>query len=225
MVWVLGFLAMLAAGLLWQSAGASALRARQRSGYLARCLPLFSNTIQAAAETGFARISGLYQGQIFDIQVIPDSLSVRKLPCLWLLVTLPAPLPVPGSLHVMLRATGLETFSRFATLPDQIAAPQGFPDDCTLRTDWPGAMPDPTIIGPYLAGLDQARLKELVVAPTGLRVVWLVEQADRGRYLLFRDAEMAVAPLDPAVLQPLMGGLQLLWADLQPAKAAKLVAE
>lgn len=225
MGWVLGFLAALAVGLLWQSAGSSTARARDRAGYLADCLPLFINPIQAVAETGFARVSGMYRGQMFDIQVVPDSLSVRKLPCLWLLVTLPEPFGQQGTVDVMLRATGLETFSRFSSLPDQIAVPAGFPDMCTIRTDRPDALPLPSVVGQYLTGLDQTRLKELVVAPTGLRVVWLAQEADRGRYLLFRDAEMGATPLSPTILRPLMDGLCNLWSDLQVMSAAKLVAE
>lgn len=225
MVWVLGFMAVLAAAVIWQFAGSSSLRNRQRSGYLADCLQLFSNPIQAIAETGFARVSGSYRGQTFDIQVVPDSLSLRKLPCLWLLITLPEPLAQLGTFDVMLRANGLETFSRFATLPDLIAAPASFPDNCTIRTNAPNAMPDPMIIGSYLTGLDAARLKELVVAPTGVRLVWLVEEADRGKYLLFRDAETGAMPLSPQQLQPLMDGLSKFWADLQSISAAKLVAE
>ena len=225
MAWVLGLFAVLALGLVWQSAGSSAARARQRAGYLADCLPLFSNPIHAVTKTGFARVSGTYRSQMFDIQVVPDSLSVRKLPCLWLLVTLPERLAQHGTFDVMLRATGLETFSRFSTLPDQIAAPAGFPDDCTIRTDAASAMPDPAIIGRFLTGLDAARLKELVVAPTGVRLVWLVEEADRGRYLLFRDAEMGVVPMSPVLLQPLMEGLSDLWGELQTVSAARLVAE
>ncbi len=225
MVWLLGLLAVAAAGLLWQSRGASTTRARQRAGYLSACVPLFSNPIKAVAETGFARVSGSYRGQIFDIQVVPDSLSVRKLPCLWLLVTLPTPVARPGTFDVMLRATGLETFSRFSTLSDQIAAPPGFPEGCSIRTDSPGDMPDPDVIARYLHGLDSSHLKELIIAPTGLRVVWLAEQADRGQYLLFRDAEMGAAPLNPATLRPLMDGLLDLRAHLQAVSAPELAAE
>ena len=225
MSWLWGLFATLAVGMIWQSARSSTVRARQRAGYLADCLPLFANPIQAVAETGFARVSGTFRGQIFDIQLVPDSLSFRKLPCLWLLVTLPEPLAQQGTFDVLLRANGLETFSRLSSLPDQIAAPAGFPDDCTIRTDAPGRMPEPEMIGQYLTGLDRARLKELVVAPTGLRLVWLVEEADRGRYLLFRDAEMGATPLSPELLQDLMDGLCEVWAEFQAMSAAKLVAE
>lgn len=189
-------------------------RSAARAGYLDACLPLFFQPHKAVAETGFARVSGTYRGQMFDVQVVPDSLSLRKLPCLWLLATLAERLPVAGTFDVMLRATGSETFSKFGNLPDQIAVPEGFPEGCTIRTDSADDFPSAAVIGRYMAGLDAARLKEVVVAKTGVRVVWLAEEADRGRYLLFRDAEMGGQPLPPDVLQPLMDGLCGLWADV-----------
>ena len=191
-----------------------AARAASRAGYLDPCLPLFARPLKRVAETGFARVSGQYRGQMFDVQVVPDSLSLRKLPCLWLLVTLVERLPVAGTFDVMLRATGAETFSKFGNLPDQIAVPVGFPEGCTIRTDAEGAVPSAAVIGRYMSELDAARLKEVVVAEAGVRVVWLAEEADRGRYLLFRDAEMGGIALQPAVLRPLMDGLCGLWADV-----------
>ena len=219
---VMGLLGVVVAGLLWQSAGAARARKARRAGYLDDCRALFSKELKAVVETGFPRLSGRYRGQTFDIQVVPDSLSLRKLPVLWLLVTLPEPLPVRGTFDVMLRATGLETFSNFGSLPEQIAAPPGFPPDCTVRTNAPDAVPGPALIARYLAGLDRARLKEVVVAPAGIRLVWLVGEADRGRYLLFRDAEMGAGPLSPAVLQPLMDGLCDLWAAMRSDLAPPL---
>ena len=199
---------------------AGAARAAARAGYLNLCVPLFQRPLSSVADTGFARVSGQYKGQMFDVQVVPDSLNLRKLPCLWLLVTLVERLPVAGSYDAMMRATGSETFSKFGDLPDQIAVPAGFPDGCTIRTDavgdWPGA-----VVGRYMAGLDPARLKEVVVAEAGVRVVWLAEEADRGRYLLFRDAELGAQALTPAVLAPLMDGLCGLWRDVMAEAGPK----
>ena len=196
-------------------------REAARAGYLDSCLPLFEGGRKAVADTGFARLSGHYRGQMFDVQVVPDSLNLRKLPCLWLLVTLVEPLPVAGTYDAMMRATGGETFSKFGNLPNLVVVPSGFPEGCTIRTDKVGDWPIASLIGRYMAGLDQARLKEVVVAPTGARVVWLVEEADRGRYLLFRDAELGGQALAAAVLAPLMDGLCALWADVMAGAGPK----
>ena len=203
------------AGLLWRSAGSAHQRQHMRARFLDDCQPLLISGRKAIAETGFPRLSGQFRGRTFDIQVVPDSLTFRKLPALWLLVTLPEPLSLRGTFDLMMRPTGLETFSRFPNLPRQIAPPAGFPVECNIRTDAPDALPSESLLRRHLARLADDRLKELVVAPTGVRIVWLVEEADRGRYLLFRDAEMGRVALSPDVLEPLMNALCDLWADLQ----------
>ena len=214
MVLVWGLCGVLLVLALFQSARSNDARRKARAGFLDLCLPIFTQPITAVAETGFARISGHYRGQMFDLQVVPDSLSLRKLPCLWLLVTVAEPLPVDGSFDVMLRATGAETFSRFGELPRQTDTPAGFPEGCTIRTDAVGPMPAAMTVGRYLSGLDKDRLKELVVAPKGLRLVWLLEEADRQKYLLYRDAEMGSQPVRADVVLPLMDGLCTLWGDV-----------
>ena len=65
----------------------------------------------------------------------PTSLTYRKLPVLWLLVTIPEPMPIAGTLDIMVRPTGGDLFSRFGTLPVAIETPQGFPPDTAIRTD------------------------------------------------------------------------------------------
>ena len=202
------------AGLIWRLAGAAQQRRHSRAQFLDDCRPLLTSSVKAVTETGFPRLSGQFHGHTFDIQVVPDSLSFRKLPVLWLLVTLPAPLAVCGTFDLMMRPTGQETFSRFPNLPGHVALPAGFPAECAIRCDTPDALPSEAVLRRHLARLNHDRLKELVIAPTGVRIVWLAEEADRGRYLLFRDAEMGRMALSPDVLRPLMTALVDLWSDL-----------
>ena len=35
----------------------------------------------------------MHEGVEFDVQIVPDTLSLRKLPALWVLVSVPGPLP------------------------------------------------------------------------------------------------------------------------------------
>lgn len=57
-------------------------------------------------------------------------------------------------------------------------------------------------------------MKELVISPKGLRLVLLGDEADRGRYLIFRDGEVGQTPLPPARLLPLLDALRALRDDL-----------
>jgi hypothetical protein len=201
----------------------SLARQNMRARYFEGVMPLFSDLRASLVPTGFPRISGVYQGREFDLQVVPDTLTLRKLPTLWLLVTLPSAQPVKSSLHLMMRPTGVESFSNFATLPRQVNQPRGYPADCAMRSDGDVAPALLDLVARQLAVLDQDKLKELVITPKGLRLVWLIEEADRGRYLIFRDAEMGRAPLGPPLLTPLLQvltDLECRLTDLAKSEAA-----
>lgn len=183
---------------------AQAARAARRGAFLGAATVLFEQVRIELAATGFPRMAGRRGGAEFDIQVVPDTLSVRKLPALWVLVSLPGPLPVTGTLDVLLRPTGMETFTNFSRLPVQVQPPPGFPPDCAIRTDAPGHAAFANALREVMKAVDTDRLKEILITPAGVRLVFLAEEADRGRYLLFRDAEMGRDPLPPARLTPFL---------------------
>lgn len=203
---------------------AQAGRAVRRGAFLDVAALLFERVRIETTATGFPRLAGRHEGADFDIQVVPDTLSVRKLPTLWVLVSLPGPLSVTGTLDVLLRPTGMETFTNFSRLPIQVQGPPGFPPDCAIRTDAPGPVPFADILHDVMAAVDTDRLKEILVTPAGVRLVFLAEEADRGRYLLFRDAEMGRDPLPPARLAPFLAAAQALrgavMANIQERRSA-----
>ena len=160
-------------------------------------------------------MAGTVGGARVDLRVVPDTLTTRKLPALWLLVTLTEPIPIGATWHLMLRPRGTETFSAFDRLPHALAPPPGLPADCAVRTDALQGAP-PNLLVPILERLGADRLKEVVLSPKGLRITWLVEEAHRGRYLIFRDAEMGADPLPPETLAPILAALLDLRAVLDP---------
>ena len=198
----------LAATLLVQLVRERGARARSRAAYFDHCLPFLGNPRRQMTLHGFPRVAGDYRGFSFDLQAVPDTLTFRKLPALWLLVTLTRPMPVAATVDMMRNATGGEVFSKFSLLPVQIAPPKQYPDDLSVRTDMPDAMPDDSLVSRYLDLFDTPQVKELVIAPQGLRIVRLAEEANRNRYLIFRDAEMGANALPPAQLRPLLTALQ-----------------
>jgi hypothetical protein len=197
-----------------QTFRAGRARAAERGALFDRCAAILSAPRRGTGGAGFPRLAGQYGGSEFDLQAVPDTLTFRKLPALWVLVTLPGPLPLRTTLDVMIRPTGTEPFSKFHTLPDQIAPPPGFPDDCAIRTDDPGALPPEAVLRPHLGLFDDERVKELVISPKGLRITFLAEEANRGRYLIFRDAELGRTPLPAARLSPYLDALLALRADI-----------
>jgi hypothetical protein len=191
-------------------------RAREaaRAAYLDQCLPLFAAPTRAATPSGFPRLAGTYRGRRFDLQVLAHALAFRKLPALWLMVTIPAPMPVAATLDILRRPSGAETFSRFPSLPTQLEGIPGLPEDSAARTDDAAGLPPASVLAPHLPLLCSHHAKELVVSPRGVRLVWLAEEGDRGRYLLFRDAELGRVPLPAAALVPILDRLVDLAADL-----------
>ncbi|NBO21460.1 MAG: hypothetical protein EBU97_05965 [Rhodobacteraceae bacterium] len=199
---------LLTARRFWQAA---MQRRAARAGYLAQAEALLTTPRRQMQDSGYLRIAGQWQGGAFDLQVVPDTLSYRKLPCLWLLVSRTDPLPaLAGEVRIMARASGLEAFSTFSSLPIEVTLPPGFPPDCTLRCTDPQHVP-PLAVLDHVAGLmADPRVKEVVLSPKGLRIVILAEEGARGAYLIHRDAEFATEPLDAALVARRMQDLRAL---------------
>ncbi|MFO0513364.1 MAG: hypothetical protein ACK5YF_00115, partial [Rhodobacterales bacterium] len=146
-------------------------------------------------------------------------LTFRKLPALWVLVTLPGPMPLPATLNLMARPSGNEVFSRFPTLPHSLPTPPGLPAHVVIRTDTAPMILTSDLISAHADLFDDPQVKELVLSPKGIRIVILAEEADRGRFLIFREAEMGRTPLSPARLEPILGRLATLRNDILKGQA------
>ena len=192
----------------------SRVRTATRAGYLDAVKPLFDGGETRLQPTGFPRMTGRRAGLAFDLQAVPDTLTFRKLPALWVLVTLPETLPLAATLNLMTRPSGNEPFTRFAMLPHSLPAPADLPKEIALRTDDASRPPPAEVVARHADLFSDPRVKELVLSPKGLRIVILAEEADRGRFLIFRDAEMGRTPLAPNRLQPLLDRLAAIRKDV-----------
>lgn len=206
----------LAALLIWQivvGLRRKVSRTTARAAFLSQTLPLFDRVTTQIAPNGFPRMTA-HQGNLgFDLQLVQDSLTFRKLPTLWLMVTLPAPMPLTARLHIMARPTGFEPFSNFKYLHHTIDLP--LPEDCVAHCDDPAQVP--LIVPRHCAVFADPMVKELVITPQGLRIVILADEAARTNYLIFRDAELGMIPLPPARLRPILAALVALHADIMGA--------
>lgn len=192
-------------------------RRRAQAAYFSALAPLFDGMAGRIEPSGFPRMTARLGKDGFDLQALPDSLTFRKLPALWVMVTLPAPLPVNATLDIMARPGGLETFSRFSGLPQTLPTPARLPEGTVIRTDDARSVPPLSLLEPYFGIFSDPRVKELVVSPKGLRLVILAEEAERGRYLIFRDSELGGTPLAPERVKPLIDTLLALRDRLNEA--------
>lgn len=198
------FVATLVLWLAWTTIKASRARTTARAAYLSRIKPLFDRTVTRIEPTGFPRMTGHLGPHAFDIQVVMDSLTFRKLPALWVMLSLPEPLPAKATLNILARPTGQEPFSNFATLPQSLPPLDGLPEGTAIRSDDAANLPTAAILEPHLSIFADPKVKELLLSPKGIRLVILAEEADRGRFLIFRDAEMGMEPLRSSHLSPLI---------------------
>ncbi|MBI2800408.1 MAG: hypothetical protein HYX63_08990 [Gammaproteobacteria bacterium] len=191
------------------------MRANAPRQLFGRVIGLLDNaTFKPTDNVGYPRLAGLYAG--LPVQVLPvvDTLAVRRLPALWLLVTLQARLPIAAKLDLMMRPNGATTFSNFDLLSHTLELPAGFPEYAVLRTDDPGrAEPGDWLTG-HLDVFDNTRAKELLITAQGLRFVWLLAEAERARYGVFRQAEFGPVDIDPALLKDLLERLLALRASI-----------
>jgi hypothetical protein len=185
-----------------------------RASYFDALTSLFTSSETRLQPTGFPRMTGARDGLSFDLQAIPDTLTFRKLPALWVLVTVPEPLPVKATLDLLARPSGNEPFTRFTTLPQSLPVPDCLPKHVAVRTDDFARIPPESLLSRHAALFEDPQVKELVISPKGIRIVVLAEEADRGRYLIFREAEMGMRPLSTARVLPLLERLTTLRNDI-----------
>ena len=193
---------------------ASLARQKRRAGFFDLVTPHMKRLRRQITPCGFPRVSGEIQGVETDLQVIPDTLTWRKLPTLWLLVTQPCALPLSQRIHLMIRPRGAEAFSAFHDLAFQTRPGEGLPYDAGLRSEQPLSPEEAALLRRHSYLFEDPRLKELIIAPEGVRLSWMADEANRARYLIFREAEMGETPLSPEDLAPLLAGLAALRDDI-----------
>jgi hypothetical protein len=198
----------------WQ---AGKKRKAARAGYFDAVARLFDRVVVEIQPSGFARMTAHKGGHAFDLQAVQDTLTFRKLPALWVMVTLPETLPVKATLDIMARPSGNEPFSKFASLPQSLERPDFLPDFIALKSDNAAAV-KARYLKTYARIFDDPHVKELVISAKGLRLVILAEEADRGRYLIFRDSEMGAEPLKANRILPLLETILAIRTDIFAAK-------
>jgi hypothetical protein len=192
----------------------SRARTAARAAYFDALKPLFDGGETRLQPTGFPRMTGRRAGLAFDLQAIPDTLTFRKLPALWVMLSLPEPLPLKATVDLMSRPSGNEPFTHYANLTQSLPILPGLPSHVAVRTDDASLIPRADLIARHADVFTDPQVKELVLSPNGMRIVILAEEADRGRYLLFREAEMGLTPLPPARIAPLLDRLAALREDV-----------
>ena len=170
--------------------------------------------IQSGTTAGVWTLTGRYSGHPFQIKTIADTLATRKLPSLWLMVTLPELQPVSATTDMMMRAAGVTSFSNFDFLPHTLALPAGFPEQAVIHSDANVTSDITSLMARHLNLFHHGRGKEFLVSPKGLRVVVQLAEGDRARYGVFREANFEGTSVDPELATEIMDTLIALRNDI-----------
>lgn len=191
-----------------------------RGAVFAPAYPLFESYRVTQQSVDFPELRGRYRGHEFHIDALVDMVTFRKLPSLWLRVSLLAPLPFRGTLDIMVRAQNVEFYSPANDLDHAIEPPADWPPGTIVKTDVPDDMPPAAIVAPHMNFFAAPKAKEILITPKGVRLVYQVDQGTRAEYLVLRSANFASPQVTAEVMANLLDRAIALHADLARGKAA-----
>ncbi|HLH11196.1 MAG TPA: hypothetical protein VKV77_04860 [Methylovirgula sp.] len=214
-------LAILFVAVLWLTWSYRRERERRRmmrGAFFAECCPLFEKWVITQDHLHYPVLAGRYQGLDIEIEPIIDDLTVRKLPSLWIKVSLKAPVRYSGIFDLLIRPRGMELYSPAFDLPFEIARPQDWPADAIIRSDDSANMPPLAVFAEHLHLFDDPKMKELLVTPKGVRLVYQAAQASRGTYAVLRQSEFAETRLAPGLAARLLQAAADIYRSVGPQK-------
>jgi hypothetical protein len=181
------------------------LRASRRS-LLDHCVHVLSDAVITHGDDDFPRLDGRYNGSRVRVELIPDTMTMRRLPQLWLTVAVTAPRPGMKGFAALVRPNGSEFYALAHRLSVRLETPGLFPAETLINADAPDARHLLEALAPTAASLlADPRVKELAVTAKGTRIVRQAGEGRRGEYLLLRqsvfdDAHVQASDLE-AILQ------------------------
>jgi len=195
----------LIAHLAWLARGSRIKSLAAHAADLASIAAVIDNPVEMAnGAAGVVTFAGSWNGDRAQVRTIVDTLATRKLPARWLSVSITEKVDVPGTFDMMMRPGSATTFSNFDHLDHTLPKAAGFPPEGVVRTDRKGVRFPSEIIASHLEIFAEGRAKELLITPNGVRIVWLLAEADRARYGVFRQAEFGDTKLDPSLIERLL---------------------
>ncbi len=180
---------------------------RQRAALFSRCLELFQSYRVTQNGGDFPTLEGRYQGVAVKLEPVLDTVAWRKIPSLWLKVTVLAPNPGMGVLDFLVRPQGGEFYSLSAELPHQVRVPDGWPQHAILCTDDIARMPLMHLVERHISVFDDPHMKELLITPKGTRLVRQLWQAQRAEYLVLRQAKFVNVRAEPGLIESLLNAV------------------
>ncbi|MGL4396315.1 MAG: hypothetical protein ACRCS9_07245, partial [Hyphomicrobium sp.] len=159
--------------------------------------------------SGLAELKGRAGGLDLHLTLIPDTMTIRRLPQLWLSVTALRPMSIAGAgVAILVRPSGADFYSLTERMDVRFDPPPALPWEVLVRGESNAAKTTLDAITPVAARLlADPKIKEVAVTSRGARLIWQLAEGRRGQHLLLRQADFGDAVLELADLDRLMQGV------------------
>jgi hypothetical protein len=184
------------------------------AGVFDDCRELLSQPRDGADAAHLPVLQGSYRGYRVALSIVEDTLGWRKVPPLWLLVRVEAERPSRGTLDFIVRPSGNEFYSPAWEWDGTLDLPPGWPQHAICKYRREAA--DVAALEAHVPGLfADVAMKELLVTPSMVRLTYLAKQAERGEYLIMRNAIYDGEALDKNLVARLLDQAVAIRADLE----------
>jgi hypothetical protein len=180
---------------------------RQRRATLAEAERLLDDVVVEQDGIGYPSLSGRYRGDRIRIELVVDTLTLRQLPRLWLMLTVLRPLAVRAPVDILLRPQSSDIVSPGVRFAYEHPIPADWPPHMRIATEVSGPLPDLDGVDAIRVLLREPSTKDLLVAPGGVRIVHELERGAVGAYRVQRRPQFD-ARLEPARLVGLLESLR-----------------
>lgn len=158
-----------------------------RSQVFADCFTLFQQAQLKQDKAHLPVLNGIYDGYQVSLSIVEDTLGWRKIPPLWLLIKVAANKPSHGTLDFIARPANNEFYSPSWQWDGNLFIPPSWPQHAILKFKEQAV--DLLLLAPYIPNLfADLKMKELLITPSMVRLTYLAKQAERGEYLIMRNA-------------------------------------
>lgn len=177
---------------------------------------LFDNPHVTADGAGIPKLEGRYCGLDLKLDLIPDTMTIKRLPQLWLSVTAIQPMPIADAgIAILIRPSGADFYSLTEKMSERFDPPPSLPWEILVRGETASSAATLAAITPDAARiLADPKVKEIAATKRGVRIVTQIAEGKRGQHLLLRQCDFEGAELFPERLDALVADLQRMLASL-----------
>jgi hypothetical protein len=175
---------------------------RQRGAVLGDVESLFSETTVTQDGIGYPSLRGRRGGHTVKVELSVDTLTMRQVPTLWMLVSVLRPLPVRTPIDITLRPRPSDIVSPGLGFDYVHPVPPDWPQDIRVATPEP-ALPPLEALDEFVELLELPTTKGVLIAPGGVRIVHELARGAIGQYRVVRRPKFQFA-VDPERLLALV---------------------